>query len=375
MTTIPDETNVLYNFWTDKNIPDERKIRYTWEEVYESKKHSDDLSLPLEKRGSERYKKSVMQEISKYGLQSEYVQTQYYVSFASRGRKFTTIEDLRRNNVFRGGVTANNAMEIRMEMNNSRDGETIDFVVAGFDPATDHDKAAFSVGILTIDKKSRDVIKVRIKNVHILNDGMDTISPATLAKKAADVCDLYKVDMVMVDATANQKDRSFYLYKELKLLECDTLVIPYSYGGTNKQVMMGKFEDCLKENRFELLSEEERVVNDHYNEGVRELLYLQKVVTKDASGRPKIEYYAPKAEGYYDDVCCSWSQLTFIGYYLKMNLFAFIKKRKMIDLGDGIEYPLDYHINMFTRADLNKALDRHAQGKQKQARLGRISRR
>ena len=160
---------MLYNFWTDKNIPDERKIRYTWEEVYESKKHSDDLSLPLEKRGSERYKKSVMQEIAKYSIQSEYIQTQYYVSFASRGRKFTTIEDLRRNNVFRGGVTANNAMEIRMEMNNSRDGETIDFVVAGFDPATDHDKAAFSVGILTIDKKSRDVIKVRIKNVHILS--------------------------------------------------------------------------------------------------------------------------------------------------------------------------------------------------------------
>lgn len=357
----------------DEGIDDDNKILYTWEEVYDCKKKTDNISLPLEKRDSEKYKKSVEKEIKKYGMMSLYCQTQYYVSFSSQGSRFTTIEILREANIFSGGKISDDYIDIREEVD-INDKEHIYFVVAGIDPATTNDYAVFATGLAKVRRADREVINFTLKAVKIMNPDLKQISPETLVDRCAMLCRHYMVDMCMIDATGNQHDRAYYLWKKLKEIECNTMVIPFYYANENKQKMMKSLEDSILSRKIQFPNEEESSIDEYYSEFVDEILYLQKLISKGANGKKKIEYMAPQTTGYYDDCVMAVSQANYICYYIKFNLIENLKKNKKINLGDGISYKLDYHKNNLNRKELNSEFGRVGASKKKKTRIGTFRR-
>lgn len=308
--------------YKDKGIPDERKIFYTWEDVYACKVMSSKIE-------AEKYKVRVMKEIDKYSLSSDYVQTQYYCSFNIKGNRFITLEELRELDIFQGDI-CDNISSLGKSSNSC-----MVYRIAGFDPATVNDYAAFSIGLAYVHSNGN--IIVQLKNIYILNKNMDKISPNELIRRAALLCEEHKIDMIMVDSTGNQEDRSYYLYKELRAIGCNTFVIPYSYGNKNKQKMMGYLEDSFNNKTIIFPKEELRTSHEEYDELLKEMSYL----IKESKENGTITYKAPEGSVFFDDLVMSLGQLNYICYYTKMQM----KNKKIINLGDGIEYPLRFSIN------------------------------
>ena len=355
--------------YADKALPESHKIMYNWEEVYYSKKITDDKTLPEAKRKSEKYKAGIMKEIVKYGITSMFIQTQYYVSFSSQGTRFTTIEMLREgdNPIFKDYRLCENDEDIRISIN-KEDKEHIYFVVGGIDPATTNDYAAFAVGVAKVRKIDREVVDYQLKAVKIMNPELKKITPETLISRCAELCSHYMVDMVMVDSSADQEDRAYYLRKKLIEIQCDTMVIPFSYANQNKFRMMRVFEESLIGGKVSFPSEDETSKDEYYKEFIDELLYFQKIVSKDAEGKTKIKFEAPQSEGFYDDMVCAVAQSNYLCYYIRY--FLLEKKVRTINLGDGISYKLDYHKNSYTKAFIKEEFGRNGRTKGKAKRIG-----
>lgn len=322
-TTLPDDSNVLYNMYKDKSIPDESKIMYTWEDVYKSKKC-------VNEKGADKYKNSVTKEIEAYGIRSEYVQTQYYCSFNVRGERFITIDDLEHNNIL-SGVMEDNLREYG--------GNQHIYKIAAFDPATTIDFAFLTAG-LALKYPGSERFKIALKDCRILNKNDEKVSSDRLLDMVVEYCAWNEIDMIMIDATAAQEDRAFHLWKKLKLRGVNTLVIPYSYAGMNKQHMMASFEDAIYNQTLIMPRKEYIEVHEDYRELFEETLYLQRNITD----RGTVTYKAPEGDRFHDDGIMSLSMLNYMCYYIqKMS-----KKNHIIDLGDGVRYKLKFNRN---RAD------------------------
>lgn len=299
----------------DKQITEDRRLFYTWEQVYASKKLNNE-------RTAEIYKNSVMTEIKKYGVKSDYIQTQYYCSFKIRGNKFVTNEDLDNNKILTG-VLEDNVSEYT---------QAGTYKIAGFDPATTNDYSALVTGIATQDG---DRFKVALKNCHILNKDGEKMSPEKMTKLVADLCEENEIDMIMMDSSANQDDRTYYLHKELKARGINTFVIPYAFGNKNKQTMMKSLEDSIYNQTLTLPRREFTEYHEEYKELLDELLYLQVTVSDTGT----IKYKAPEGTIFYDDMVMALAMLNFCCYYVKMKM----PSKHKIDLGDGVKYYLRFH--------------------------------
>jgi hypothetical protein len=314
-TTIPDVENVLYNMFIDENLPEKNKFRMDWEEVRK-------LKAKNSKGMADRYANRVQKEIRKYGLNSEYVQTQYYVSFDMVGDRFTTRDRLRKNGIFSTLLT-----------NDIQAGDN-EYVVAGFDPALVNDYAAMVVGVSSMYPETKE-IQVRMHKSIIFNPDLTTMSITRLLDMVVQVCDLYKIDMLMVDATAGQKDRAYMLYKKLREANVDTLLVPYDYGGKNKSVMFGYLEDSMYSKRILLPLEEFEKTDKAYAELINEMLYMKK--SRSPSGI--LQYKAPEGSMFFDDCVCALAEFNYVTYYVLRN------KGKVVDFGDDIKYALKLHKN------------------------------
>lgn len=319
-TTLSNPDNVLFDMYADKDIPMDRKLLYTWEDVHRYKKMvSEDLA--------EKYERRVEKEIKKYGINSDYVQSQYYVSFDIVGSKFMTIERLRGNNIMRGRYG------IEYIQN-----KPTNFIVAGFDPAVVNDYAVLTIGESTLiaidDDKDATTIQNKLVDVSILNRDKHRISIDFLLEYLCNECEKHKVDMLMFDSTAGQEHAVFYLIEKFKERGINTLVIPYSFSGTNKVAMMQYFEDSLFNQTLILPSEEYRNSIPDYDELLEELCYLQKEMSP--SGKPT--YKAPEGTSFFDDCVMSLAMMNYCTYYTIMNAY-----KKVIDLGSGVIYPIKPH--------------------------------
>lgn len=314
-TTLPEDTSLLYNMFKDKQITEDRRIFYTWEDVYKAKKLNDEKSAEI-------YKNSVTTEINKYGLRSDYIQTQYYCSFKVRGNKFVTNEDLENNKILTGVIEEDIS-----------DFEKVNtYKIAGFDPATTNDYCSVVTGIAEADG---DKFNVSLKNCYTLNRDDEKLSPERMVIMVADICKKNKIDMIIMDSSANQDDRAYYLYKELKARGINTFVIPYAFGNKNKQTMMRHLEDSIYNQTITLPRREFTEFHEDYKELLDELLYLQVTVSETGT----IKYKAPEGTIFFDDHVMSLAMMNFCCHYVKMRM----PSKHKIDLGDGVKYYLRFH--------------------------------
>lgn len=320
MTTLPNDSNVLYNVYKDKTVAESNKIIYDWEEVYRCKKRVNETE-------ANKYKASVEREIATYSLSSEYIQTQYYCSFKVRGERFVTMEDLENNNVFKGHI----------EENIGDYGKNPHvFRLAAYDPATTNDYAALTLGI-ALKYPGEERFKVSLKNCIILNRGDEKVSSDILLEKVTKICQENEIDMLMFDATAQQDTYGYYLYNKMKDIGCNTMIIPFSFAGANKQKMMLSFEDAIYDQTIVFPRKEYTEIHADYKELIDEICYLQKTVSDTGT----IRYKAPDGDRFKDDLVMSVSMLNYICPYIQ----KMWKNKHKIDLGDGIKYYLKFHKN------------------------------
>lgn len=340
-TTLPDEENLLYSYYCDNGISKEKKIIYTWEEVYELRSYNN-------KKEAEKYKTFVNSEIAKFGLSSDYILTQYYCSFNIKGDKFITLEDLTDNDVFSGGSICNDLKKIvidneEIEMNHL-------YRIGAYDPALNIDIAALTIGISTgID--DINTYTTITKNLYALNKENKTkvvLSSDQILDRVANLCEFHNLDMIILDTTAGQIDRAYTLYMKLKERNIDTMVVPFSFANANKQLMMKYFEDSIYNKNFKLPTKKESEYHEDYQEAIKELLYLQKIKSKN-----KYDYSSPTGKNFHDDFPMS---LALLNYCCKYVHDCYCKKYH-VNLGGGINYRLKLHKNIKNIPDKYKDLD------------------
>lgn len=326
-TTLPDNTNLLYNMYLNKEIGEDKRFFFTWEEVRDLKK----IRNPAE---AARYEKRVLGEIKRYGIQSDYIQTQYYVSFDIKGSRFTTLDSLEPLMTGDYGLTQDEIIEASNNMNK--------YIFASLDTAVMND---YSVMIIGISEEIDNSIRNIVKKVIIFNPNKEQISPEDLMQKVANICHSYRVDSIIIDTTANQIDRAFYLQKELVNKQINTQIIPYSYANQNKRMMMGYLEDSIF-NQNLILPKKEYRKRSEYNELIEELLYLKKEVSPSGV----LTYKAPETSNCYDDAVMALGQFN----YCYKVMMKYISDNKKIKLGGSAVYNLSY--NKFLQFD--SALER-----------------
>ncbi len=301
-TTIPDASNLLYNFYKSPTIPDERRIIFDWESVYEMKKQRS-------VEDAEKYKTRVMKEIEKYNINSDYIQTQYYCTFNVVGDRFTTMDRLVSYNVFR-------LNQYGIENFNFKD---FDYIVASFDSARFHDYAAILIGGINKRYKqntdgNRDSLyyEYTIFEFQIFNEDKKILSPDDLSIMVSDICAKYKIDMIIYDTTAQQLDRAYYLQKEFDKRKINTFIVPLNYSN-KKMFMFQTLEDALIQQQIQVPDLSFRETYKAFDEFIEEILYLKKI--KKENG--KMDFKAPEGEMFRDDLVMIFSQFIYLPIYIK----------------------------------------------------------
>ena len=308
--------------YKDKNIPDERKLLFDWEKIYKMKKIRDN-------EDAEKYRLRIEKEIAIKGKNSTYIQTQYYVSFNVQGNRFTTIEQLNEYNIMSGELGITQDMIDESKMNDDS------YIVASVDTAKINDYCAMGIGIAKKDYINEDWI-ITAKEFIIFNYDKKMLSPDDIAILVTEQCQKYKIDMLIIDTTAQQSDRLYYIWKELKTRNENTLLIPYDYSGSNKQRLFMGFEDQLRNNNFILPRFEYTEVNKEYKETIDELLYFKKELVGTT-----VKYSAPETEDCYDDMV---NVLALLSIIMK-NVIKRESEYFHVKLKEGLEYPIELHKN------------------------------
>jgi len=291
-TTLPEINTILYSMYKNKQV--KKRIFYNWEQIY-------DFIKVRNQEEADKYSLRPMSEIKEYGLQNEYIQTQYYCSFDVNGVRFMTEEKLHKIATTEYGLTN---IEIDSISNN-----TEQFIIGSFDSARYNDYAVFSVGFCY---KLDDKWNVELRDFKILNPDKILLSPDDLSTKLQQLCAEYKVDLLIYDATANQTDRVYYLWKELQRTNTGTLVVPFDYSGGNKIRMFTYLEDCFASSQFKMPSLRYKDQNPFYKEAVDELLYF----TKTVSGSGLLQFKAPEGD-FHDDCVNAIAMLNYLPYVLE----------------------------------------------------------
>ena len=302
MTTLPDVENLLYQSYKKKSIPEERKIIYDVEDVHRMQK------LRSEQDASNTWTK-FQKELSDHGMYSEYIKTQYYCSFDVKGTRFATIDRLEELGVIRDYLTGMPAMLEKFPKN----ADNI-YRKGSFDSARYQDMAIFIGGILKVteenDIKTYNVYATDFRIINkVERDNGQVISPTTLTERYSSICNEFKLDIAIYDSTAQQSDRVYYLWQLNKLRQINTLIVPYSYVGKNKETMFKKLEEKIETAEVFLPHREDP--NYGYQEFLKQLSYFK----KEEIGT-KTKYQAPQARGFHDDFVVGFAQLAYLPHYL-----------------------------------------------------------
>ena len=284
-------------------MPDNRKIIYDIEQVYEMIKLRDEDDA---ERAWVKYQK----ELSDHGIASDYIRTQYFCSFDIKGTRFITQTKLEELGIFKDTLlTGLDRVIAKLPKNKNI------YKIGAIDSARYQDMATLVYGVLRVDD-SFDIPRysVTVTDFVIINkderDNGRVISPIALNEKCFNICKDNELDMVIYDTTAQQTDRAYYLHKLLKGRNVNTLVIPYSYTGGNKQRMFEKTEEMFETRDIALPN-----INDNesgYQEFLKQLFYFKKEVLGN-----RTKYEAPQARGFYDDFVVAFAQLCYLPHYVK----------------------------------------------------------
>jgi len=315
------------------------KTIYTWEDIYKLKRITSEEE-------AESYKKSVLAEIADNGgHNSTEVQTNFYMSWEITDGKFTTREQLRKNNVFQSEICTPNI--------------NADFIVAGIDLSSVSDYQVLTIAetyrmnteYKQYNKHRDDDVTSKwdyyIKEIVTFNPDRQRMDTEIEAGKLAKILNANKVDILMIDSSGTQKSQLQEIYKAIKKLGINTMCVPYDFGGwSNKANMMSELELNLFSGRLKLPKEEYKKSHDSFRLLYEELLVLKK--EKPKNGGRNIQYLAPP--GKTDDHCMSLA----LCIYALPRLEQLIYKKDFIEIGTERYRP---RLNKFTqekKKEINK---------------------
>lgn len=314
------------------------KIIYDVDDGYRLMK----ITNPVE---AEIFKNSIDAQIeASGGKNSTESQTNYYMNWDIIDGLFTTRSQLEKNNVYEcvlGDVNHN-----------------ADFVVAGLDLSISNDYTVFTVGEVYQQaylinpygtQELENGYKHYLKDLETYNLDRQRMDANELAKKTAQLCRKYKVDMIAVDSTANQSTQVQLIYEAIVKEGINTLVVPFNFAGVaNKVTMVGYLESVLFSGRCKIPLEEYKNSNKSYEIFLQEILALLKI--KEES-KKNIQYRAPK--GFTDDHFFSFCLMVYCVPHVENLIF----KRQLIEIGTKKIIP---KLNKFKLLSDNKQVENNS---------------
>jgi len=260
------------------------------------------------------------------GKNSTESQTNFFLSWDLQQGRFVTRESLKKNNVYEtkiGDINYN-----------------ADYIIGGLDLATVNDHTVLTVSEAyksdyAIERygmpKMEEGYSHYIKDIIIYNLDKQRMSSMDLARKVAKDCRKYKLDMIMVDSTANQTSLVESIYEAIKKEGINTLVVPYNFSGaTNKLVMAGYAESVLFSGRCKIPLEEYKLAHKPYEIFLDELVSLLKI---KEDNKINIQYRAPR--GKMDDTVMSF----FLSLYCVQHVINLKHNNKLIEIGTNKIFP------------------------------------
>jgi len=343
-TTLPDASNLIYNIYKKKTIPTERKFLLDVFQVYES----------IARRSNEEaqdYWDRFIKEAINNGLNSDYILSQYMVSFEIRGERWVTIEAMENNNLFnieRLGI------DKLWEIIVSKGRQDNFYRIASFDSSKKVDFAAMVLGILErkYDSNGDEYYHTYATDFIIVNDSELTaktmLDPEKMNDRVFSICLKNDIDMIIYEASANQSDRAFYLQKKFnKLPDKKTMTIPIDYGGRNKEKIFLKAEAEIASGKVSLPT----LRNTSYDNGYAEFIDELKIFKKTYKGTT-IKFASPDSKGLHDDFISAWGQMIYLPYYIEDC------KTRGKTAGLGVDFEMNYRIDFYRRSEQINARSR-----------------
>jgi hypothetical protein len=343
-TSLPDASQLLYSTYRRKSIPKKCRIMKDVIEVFTS------IAL-RSKEEALLYWDRYVKESSDWGVHSDYIQTQYFVSFAVKGDRWFEIGELEESGVFT--IPKLTTKYLTEEYIKRYKPESNKFYrVGSFDSAKKKDMAAYVGGIIEEVDIGEDgdieyhsyVSDFRIINEREREQGLQ-MSPDDLTDRIASICIKEKLDMLVYETSAGQSDRAYYLAKELKRRGSRTKVIPIDYGGRNKQKIFLKAESIIQSGKTSL----PLVENFKYDRFFKEFIEQLKIFKKEYKGST-IKFAAPEGNGLHDDFISAWVDFIYLPYHCEHCMIT----GKTADL-DALQF--NYPIMMY-KADSEKENNR-----------------
>lgn len=343
-TTLPDAKNLIYNMYRKQSIEQKRKILRTAFDVYKS------IALRSMSE-AEDYWRRFKSEVAEHGLHSDYIRSQYLVSFDIKGDRWITIETLEEQQVF-------NIPKMQIENiegllhGYTRQGHRY-YRIGSFDSAKKTDYAAFIAGILEVYiKDDVEYYKTYATDFIIINDDEKQqntiIDPEKLTERVSRLAVKMELDMVVYEATANQSDRAFYLQKDFNKRKSGIKTIPIDYAGKNKEKIFLKAESEIGAGRAFL----PHLNNEAHSRGYREFIEEMKNFKKEYTGS-SIKFYGPEGRGNHDDFVSAWVNFIYLPHLINS------KKEKGASVGLGVSYEYDYPFDWYKQEeDFTKSISR-----------------
>lgn len=308
-TTLPDTTNLLYETYCRESITEDRKFLFTVKDVYRS------ICLRNEEE-AEIYWNIFKLACIDFGVDSDYVKSQYFVSFDLEGNSVLKIKRLNDIGVFKEPTVYGGKR----------------YSVGSIDTARQHDYCAYSSGHIyeEYDSSIDDLsYTTTIENFDCLNvkeiKNREILDVDTLTNRLISLCIRDNLDMIVYESTANQIEKAYVLAKALMVRGLKTKVIPIDYSSRNKKAIYDKAETEILSGNV-LLPPLSRTREDEW---FKELLYefeaVQKVIKEGT-----VKYITPPK--IHDDFISSVFQLVYLP--------TLCRKNKIAELSKTLKYPI-----------------------------------
>lgn len=323
-TSLPNAEQLLYAAYRQKSIKQSNRILLTALDVYSS------IALRSKEEAHvywNKYSKAAMD----YGVYSDYIQSQYMVSFDIRGDLWLSMERLQQDNTFNIEQFGINNIIPKIPQHKHI------YRVGSFDSASKNDFAAFVAGIIAVEKESdgANSYSAYATDFLIVNDKEkqlnQVINPEVMSLRVANQCIALDLDYLIYDSTGAQRDRAFYVARELRKRNHKCMVIPLNYSTKSKTTMFGTVEGMFETSKISLPKNELIPHNKAYKELIEEMRIFKKIVEKGG-----IKYQAPQSANLHDDMVCALVQLAYLPYYLDYAMRNRIKS----EFGGEYEYPI-----------------------------------
>lgn len=279
--------SALYNYYKNDAIEESNKLVLTWENVRDYKKIVSEENM-LD------YSISIEQFIRERGKHSVVVQTECYCNFNLTGDRFTSIEELKNNNI----------LELDMEDNIKHYIDSNTYRIGCFDGAIKQDRASYVGGIAYIND-DKEVVKVELKQAEVIKESGISENPDVLIDKLIELCKNNNLDYLLVDNTGNMIYLTIQIYNKFKENNMSTQLVPFDFSGDKKSNMFSYVENMLLNQTFKLPKLEYIEQNIAYSYVIEELCNLKRIKKQNGS----FTYEAPKGNEFFDDFAMAATML------------------------------------------------------------------